>query len=164
MNHAWLACGAIAIAACGGIAVTSAEDGGTDGAPGHDASADVATPGIDAGPDVDAASEAGQDVLTAPEVYEPPLPASSPTCTPPGGVFSSPQSVTLSDATANATIYYTLDHTNPNPASQVYSTPISVTQQPQVEIRAYAVAPGFSPSNVTSCVYTINIAGLGELP
>jgi hypothetical protein len=161
MNRTWLACGVIAVAACGGITSSSNEDAGTDA--GADAGpathTDAASADVYVGPGADAASDAALDVLTVPDIQEPPPKAPPPACSPAPGTFSFPQSVTLSDAQPNATIYYTTDHTNPNPASQVYSTPISVTKAGTMEIRAYAVAPGYGPSDVTSCVYTVVIAG-----
>jgi hypothetical protein len=80
----------------------------------------------------------------------------TPTLSPPGGTYSTPQSVTLSDATAGATIYYTTDGSTPTTASTPYTAPISVTQT--TTIRAMAAASGMADSNVASATYTLQAA------
>src|SRR5256886_10387576 len=60
-----------------------------------------------------------------------------PTFNPPGGMYTTPQSVTLSDA-QSATIYYTTDGSTPTTASTQYTAPITVTQN--TTIRAMAAA------------------------
>ena len=62
------------------------------------------------------------------------------------------QTVTLSDATTGAVIYYTTDGSQPSTASLVYSAPISVANQ---TISAIAVAPGDLVSAPISSAYTI---------
>jgi hypothetical protein len=64
--------------------------------------------------------------------------------------------VTLSDATAGATIYYTTDGSTPTTASTPYTAPISVTQT--TTIRAMAAASGMADSNVASATYTLQAA------
>ena len=78
---------------------------------------------------------------------------SAPTFSPAPGAFNQPVHVTITDATAGATIYYTTDGSLPSTASLVYSGPITVSNTRT--IRAMAVAPGYSPSTVTSATYTI---------
>jgi len=58
----------------------------------------------------------------------------------PTGLYETPQSVTLSSATPGATIYYTIDGTQPTTSSPVFSTPLNVTTT--TKIRAIAVAVG----------------------
>jgi len=77
----------------------------------------------------------------------------TPTFAPPGGSYSTTQSVTISDATRGAAIYYTLDGTTPTTASKQYSVPLSVTATET--IKAIAVAPGFPQSALATAVYTI---------
>jgi hypothetical protein len=77
----------------------------------------------------------------------------TPAFNPPGGNYSSTQSVTITDATRGAAIYYTLDGTTPTTASKVYSVPISVTATET--IKSIAIAPGFGTSAVASAIYTI---------
>ncbi len=77
----------------------------------------------------------------------------TPTFSPAGGTYSSAQSVTFSDTTSGATIYYTTNGTTPTTASTVYTGPVSVTTTET--IRAIAVASGLSQSGVASSTYTI---------
>jgi len=51
----------------------------------------------------------------------------TPTFSPVGGVFHVYPIVTISDATAGATIYYTTDGSTPNPGSAKYTAPITVS-------------------------------------
>jgi uncharacterized repeat protein (TIGR03803 family) len=84
------------------------------------------------------------------------LPAATPVISPTAGTFSSTQSVTITDSTAGATIYYTTNGTTPTASSTVYSGAISVSSTETIE--AIAVAPGSSNSAVASATYTINLA------
>lgn len=63
-----------------------------------------------------------------------------PSSSAPTGIYETPQTVTLTSATAGATIYYTLDGTAPTTSSPVYSSPLSITAT--TKIRAIAVASG----------------------
>jgi N-acetylneuraminic acid mutarotase len=83
------------------------------------------------------------------------LPAATPAISPAAGTYTSVQSVTITDGTAGATIYYTTDGTTPTASSTVYSGAISVSATETIE--AIAVAPGFSASAVASAAYTINL-------
>jgi hypothetical protein len=79
----------------------------------------------------------------------------APNFTPAAGTYTSTQSVTLSDATSGATIYYTTDGSMPTTSSKVYSAPISVTATTTIE--AIATASGYSTSALSSAVYTITL-------
>ena len=79
--------------------------------------------------------------------------AATPTFTPAAGSYNAAQSVTLSDTTAGATIYYTTNGTTPTTASTVYTGPIAVNATET--IKALATATGFSSSAVASATYTI---------
>jgi hypothetical protein len=81
--------------------------------------------------------------------------AAAPTFAPGAGTYTSAQSVTLSDATSAATIYYTTDGTTPTTSSKVYSAPISVATTTTVQ--AIATASGYSTSPVGSAIYTITL-------
>ena len=79
--------------------------------------------------------------------------AATPVFNPAQGTYTTPQTVSISDATAGATIYYTIDGTTPGAGSFVYSNPITVSARETV--RAIAVASGYSSSAVASAAYVI---------
>jgi hypothetical protein len=72
---------------------------------------------------------------------------------PPGGDYTSTQSVVLSSTTRGSAIYYTLNGTTPTTASKQYSGPILVTATET--IKAIATAPGFGQSAEATATYTI---------
>ncbi len=80
--------------------------------------------------------------------------AATPTFSPGGGTYNSTQSVTISDSTSGATIYYTTDGSTPTTGSTKYQgTAISVSVTTKVQ--AIATATGFTQSSVGSATYTI---------
>jgi hypothetical protein len=81
-------------------------------------------------------------------------PAATPAFSPPGGAYTGTQSVTISTATAGATINYTTDGTIPTMTSSVYSgaIPLSATKT----VQAIATASGHQQSGVGSAAYTIS--------
>jgi len=81
--------------------------------------------------------------------------AAEPTFSPAAGTYTSIQSVTISDTTPGATIYYTTDGTAPTTSSTKYAGAITVSSSET--INAIAVATGISNSSVASAVYTLNL-------
>jgi hypothetical protein len=88
------------------------------------------------------------------------LPTATPTFSIAGGVYASPQTVTISDSTPNATIYYTTNGTAPTTGSTVYGGSITVSSTETLE--AIAVASGYSQSAVAKATYTIGISTNAE--
>jgi hypothetical protein len=80
--------------------------------------------------------------------------AATPTFSPAPGNYTSAQSVTLSDTTTGATIYYTTDGSTPTTSSPKYTAPISVNTT--TTIKAIAAASGFNNSALATGVYTIS--------
>jgi N-acetylneuraminic acid mutarotase len=81
--------------------------------------------------------------------------AATPTFSVPTGTYSSVQTVSISDTTNGATIYYTTDGTTPTTGSTVYTGPIAVSSTETIE--AIATASGYLTSAVASATYTINL-------
>jgi Chitobiase/beta-hexosaminidase C-terminal domain len=79
--------------------------------------------------------------------------ASTPTFSPAAGTYATGQTVTISDATAGAVIYYTTNGTAPTTASTKYTAAISVSASETLE--AIAVATDYANSAVASAKYTI---------
>jgi hypothetical protein len=77
----------------------------------------------------------------------------TPTITPGTGTYSSPQTVTLSDATAGATIYYTTNGTGPTSSSATYTSPITVSTTQT--IKAIAIEKGMITSAEGQATFTI---------
>jgi Chitobiase/beta-hexosaminidase C-terminal domain len=78
----------------------------------------------------------------------------APVFSPAAGSYSSTQSVTLSDTTSGAKIYYTTNGTTPTTSSSLYSASITVSST--TTIAAIAVASGYSNSAMVNAMYTIS--------
>jgi N-acetylneuraminic acid mutarotase len=85
----------------------------------------------------------------------PPSPAAAPVFSLAGGSYSTARTLTLSDPTPNASIYYTTDGTTPVSSSTVYTGPITVSSSETVE--AIAVSSGYSVSTLATASYIINL-------
>lgn len=90
--------------------------------------------------------------------------ASSPTCNPKvatpelslsTGTYTGTQTVTISCTTDGASIYYTLDGTDPTSASTLYEGAISISENKT--LKAIAVKSGMDDSEIVTAVYTIFI-------
>jgi len=79
--------------------------------------------------------------------------AATPVLSPGSGTYISSVTVTITDSTPGATIYYTTDGSTPTTTSSVYSGPISVTRT--TTIKAMAAASGMANSGVATATYTI---------
>ena len=77
----------------------------------------------------------------------------TPTFSLPVGTYTNIQTVTISDTSGGATIYYTLDGTVPTTSSPIYNSAITVSSTET--INAIAAAPGYATSAVASATYTI---------
>jgi len=82
--------------------------------------------------------------------------AATPTFSVPAGTYATAQTVTISDTTSGATIYYTTDGTTPTTSSTKYTTPLVLNSSGTFTVQAIAVASGSSNSAVATVVYTIH--------
>ena len=88
--------------------------------------------------------------------------AATPTFSPSAGTYPKDQEVTISSATAGATIYYTTDGTGPTTSSEVYTLPISVAGNcTSVTIKAMAVKEGMTDSAIATAAYTVSYTASG---
>ena len=85
----------------------------------------------------------------------------APAFSPAAGAYTSAQSVTLTDATTGATIYYTTDGSAPSTSSTVYADAFPVGASEVIE--AVAVAPGYTNSALAKAEYTIAQAQSGPV-
>jgi N-acetylneuraminic acid mutarotase len=77
----------------------------------------------------------------------------TPTFSPPAGTYAAAQTVTISDTTTGAIVYYTTNGTMPTASSTVYAGAITVTSTET--LKAIAIASGNSTSTVATAAYTI---------
>jgi Domain of unknown function (DUF1929)/Chitobiase/beta-hexosaminidase C-terminal domain/PKD domain len=77
----------------------------------------------------------------------------TPTFSPAAGTYGSAQTVTISDATSGASIYYTTNGSTPTTNSTLYTGPITVSATETV--KAIAAETGFTNSGVATASYTI---------
>jgi len=87
-------------------------------------------------------------------VINPTLPTvATPTQSVVAGTYNAVQSITLSCATENATIYYTTDGSNPTETSNRYSNAISIGAT--TTLKSMAVKEGMNDSGILTAVYTL---------
>jgi Malectin domain/Chitobiase/beta-hexosaminidase C-terminal domain/Fn3 associated/DUF5010 C-terminal domain/PQQ enzyme repeat len=79
-------------------------------------------------------------------------PPAAPSFSPAPGSYTSAQSVTISDTTAGASIYYTTDGSTPTTSSTLYSGPVAIAATTTLQAIA---SDSFGSSSVTSGTYTI---------
>ncbi len=89
----------------------------------------------------------------------------TPVFNPVSGTYNDPISVTMTSETEGATIYYTLDGTEPTMASTEYTAAIDIAVTTTVKARAYA--DGMDPSYIATANYTIisivDVASVADL-
>ncbi len=88
------------------------------------------------------------------EDYEPETVA-TPTFVPPGGTYTSPQSIEILCATVDATIRYTTDGTDPTNISPIYTIPIEISVDITIKARAYK--DGWMESEIAEANYIIDV-------
>ena len=91
-------------------------------------------------------------VTTAAYVIELPTVA-TPTFNLATGTYAGTQEVTITCATEDATIYYTLDGEDPTTESNVYSTPLTISET--TTVKAMAVKDNYNNSAIAEATYTI---------
>ena len=77
----------------------------------------------------------------------------TPTFTPTAGTYYEPQTVTIACGTADATIHYTLDGSEPSATSPVYTEALSITET--TTVKAIAMKDGYDDSAIATATYTI---------
>jgi 6-phosphogluconolactonase (cycloisomerase 2 family) len=90
------------------------------------------------------------------QTQPPPQNAATPAIQPAAGTYAVAQSVTITDATAGATIYYTTDGSTPTVSSAEYQAAIQVSTP--TTIQAMATAPNYTNSAVASATFDFQTA------
>ena len=85
--------------------------------------------------------------------------AATPTFSPVAGATTFPTSVTIT-STVGATIYYTIDGTDPTATSTAYTVPVVITVAGT--LKALAVKTGYTDSSIGSAVYTLRSSRSGS--
>jgi alpha-tubulin suppressor-like RCC1 family protein len=80
----------------------------------------------------------------------------APALAPGAGTYTTPQSVVITSATAQAEIRFTTDGSEPNAFSRLYRSPVAVAANTTVKARAFKEE--WIPSAVTSAAYTLNLS------
>jgi N-acetyl-beta-hexosaminidase len=79
----------------------------------------------------------------------------TPALNPPAGTYQTAQSVSITCATAGATIRYTTNGTDPTETSTIYTAPIACPLNATTVIKARGFLTNWSPSPVTTGIYVI---------
>lgn len=89
------------------------------------------------------------------------LQAATPNFSAAGGTYYSALSVTISDATSGASVYYTTNGSTPTTSSTPYAGPISLPNGLSTNVKAIAVKTGYVNSAVDSVTYIVLIPPTG---
>src|SRR5262249_39814835 len=84
-------------------------------------------------------------------------PGVTPVISPVTGTYTSSQTVTITDSTPGASIFYTTDGSQPTTSSTLYTN--SFTLNTTTTVKAIATASGFTQSNTATSVITIQSGG-----
>ena len=87
-------------------------------------------------------------------------PVATPVISPPGGTYTTPQNVVITCATTNVTIRYTLNGSEPNASSLLYTGPIVISDA--VTVKAKAFRTNWPDSQTATESYVINFT-LGQM-
>ena len=88
----------------------------------------------------------------------------TPTFSPAGGAYTSAQNVTLSCATAESEIYYTLDGTTPTASSAKYTSAINISETKTIKAIAKKGSDYSDVASATYSIYPVNHAGTAGDP
>jgi hypothetical protein len=99
----------------------------------------------------------GSSVTAYGELMTTPMVTATPQVQPAFGAETAPITVSISDTTPGAVIYYTLDGTTPTTASSVYSKPFTVSST--TNLQAIAVASGYTTGTPSNGEYLFGSVG-----
>lgn len=80
----------------------------------------------------------------------------TPVFSPEAGTYFTGQNVNISCGTVGASIYYTIEGSNPSPVANLYTSPINIPANSSIILRAYATLAGWIDSDFTEGAYTIS--------
>ena len=86
----------------------------------------------------------------------------SPVFSPEGGSSTTPYIVSISSATAGASIYYSTDGSDPDESSLLYTNPLTISTTTTLKARAYKEL--WLPSSIATAVYQIAPVGFVYVP
>ena len=86
--------------------------------------------------------------------------ANTPVITPNGGEVTADTEISIECATEGASIYYTIDGTEPSTSSTLYTAPFKLSSA--TIVKAIAIAEGLEASAVAEAEFTFPVANIGE--